>query len=237
MRIPSFCHLARRATRDIATLGARPPSCHRNVVPRPVRAAARSAQNVHVCGLGGDRAPHATDRQTSDRDACGGCSSRATVLVVLLNHDTVLCDIAERYVFVCDVGDRASSAVNGLDADAVRGVGDCGVGDLDVGNGVVVSPADRADGQAVAAGALSTGEDDVCAGVDGETVILVLHVGIRDRDGVRGANVEGIGVVTELVDISGRVVDGDAVECKSLSAVDGEAMHRCVFDVQVADGG
>lgn len=47
----------------------------------------------------------------------------------------------------------------------------------DVFDRIVIATADRADGDTMTAGARSTGERDVGAGVDGQTIILVLDVG------------------------------------------------------------
>jgi hypothetical protein len=48
----------------------------------------------------------------------------------------------------------------------------------------------------VAARADAVLEGDVCAGVDGDAVVLVVDLGTVDDNGGRAANVETIGVVT-----------------------------------------
>lgn len=84
----------------------------------------------------------------------------ATV-VVLLDKDAVLGDTREGDVRVGDLVDLAGGVLHGLDANAVGGVDDLGVEELYVVDDVVVAATDTADGETVAAVAVTVLEDDV----------------------------------------------------------------------------
>lgn len=125
--------------------------------------------------------------------------------------------------------DRAGLAGDGLDADAVVGVDDLGVQDLDGVDDVVVAAADGANRQAMAAGAVAAGESDVGAAVDGQAVVLVVDGGAGDGDLRRVADVEGVGVVAAL-GVAVLVVDGDVVHLEALGIVDAEDLDGAVLD-------
>ena len=57
------------------------------------------------------------DSQTGNGDTVGGGSGRASVLVILLDDDTVLGDSGEGDVLVGDALDGALGAGDGLDAN------------------------------------------------------------------------------------------------------------------------
>ena len=87
------------------------------------------------------------------------------------------------------------------------------------------------------AGASTTGEVDVSARVNSQTVVLVLDVGVRNIDASGAADIECISVMTTIGNIASGVVDGDVVESEFLCAVDGETLNRRVLDVQSGDRG
>lgn len=89
----------------------------------------------------------------------------------------------------------------------------------------------------MAARAVAAREGDVCAGVDGQAVVLVVDGGAGDGDAGGGADVEGVGVVAKGVGVAGGVVDGDLVELQVGCRVDGEALDGGVLDVEVLDDG
>ena len=60
------------------------------------------------------------DGQVGNGDTAGGGSGRATVLVILLDDDTVLGNSGESDVLVGDALDGTGGAVDGLDANACR---------------------------------------------------------------------------------------------------------------------
>jgi hypothetical protein len=74
------------------------------------------------------------------------------------------------------------------------------------------------------------------AGVDSQTVILVVDDRAGDVDTVAGADVESVGVVAALA-VSIGVVDGDSTESQLLGAVDAEDLHGGVLDVDVLNLG
>lgn len=127
------------------------PAGNINPAPFPVGARARSAEDVNIRALAGDRAVDIAEREACDWDAAGGGAGGRAVLVVLLDDDAVRGDAAEGDVLVGDRGDLAGRFVDGLDADAVGGGGDAAGGDDDIFDGVVAAAADGADGEAVAA--------------------------------------------------------------------------------------
>ena len=120
----------------------------------------------------------------------------------MLNDDTIVCDAGEGDIAVSDVLDGTGRARDRLDPDTILRVGDLGVGDDHVLDGVVVAAANGTNAEAVATGARPAREGDVGAGVDGEAVVLVLHIGAGDGDASGGANVESVGVVAESIAIA-----------------------------------
>jgi hypothetical protein len=102
-----------------------------------------------------------TDGKVSDWDTSGWGSSWGTVLVILLDDNTIFGDVLEGDVLVCYAGDGTSCARDSFDADTVVRVGDGGRRDGDVLDDVIGATTDTADGEAVTAGAGSTGEGDV----------------------------------------------------------------------------
>jgi hypothetical protein len=204
--------------------------------PGPVGARALTAEDVDIKTLSSNSTLDVLDGEASDRDTSSGLAGGATVLVVLLDDDTVLGDVVEGDVLIGDTGDGTGSARDSLDADTVVGVDDSSAGDDDILDGVVGAATNRADGDTMTAGAGTAGEADVSTGVDSQAVVLVLDVGIGDVDTSGAADVKSVGVVAAAVVTSG-VVDGDVVEGQLVRAVDGETLDGGVLDVESGDGG
>lgn len=204
-----------------------------DILKAPVGAAAITAENVHGHSIIADRAGHTVDSNAGNLDIVTGLASRATVLVVLLDNNTVVRDSGQLDVGVGDVADGAGLVDDGLDAHAVRRVADGRVVDSDILHGVVVAATNGADGQAVATRAGTAGEFNVLARVDGDAVILVLDCSTSDVHTVALADVEGVGVVAAIV-ITVRVVDGEVLEVQVVG-LDADGLHRCVLDVQAGD--
>lgn len=201
--------LAGSGLRNVGALGALLSTSDRVTRPSPVGASTLGAKNVDGGSAGRDGTLDILNSKTSDGNAGGRGSSGRSVLVVLLDDNTVLGDVLESDAVVCHAADRTGGLVDGLDADTVVGVLDGGVGDGDILDDVVGAATDRADTDAVATGAGALGEYDVGSAVDSEAVILVLHVGAGDGDARGASDIESIGVVTSVLDISSRVVNGD----------------------------
>lgn len=237
---PSIPNLAGGRAGNVGALGRGLASGDLVTGPGPVRAGTLGAQDVDVGGRGSDRAGNLANLEVGDGDAGGGSASRAAVLVVLLNDDTVLGNVGQGDAGVLDVGDGAGGAVDGLDADAVVAVGDGAVLDADGLDDVVGAAADGADGETVATAAGAAGEGDVGARVDGEAVVLVLDDGARDVDASGGSDVEGVGVVA-TGRVTGRVVQVDIVDTQGGGAVDAESLdggvlHAKTLDPRVLEG-
>ena len=130
---------------------------------------------------------------------------------------------------VGDVLDRALGVRNSLDANTVVGVNDLRVEDLHGVDDVVVAAADGADRETVAARAVTAGESDVGAGVNGEAVVLVVDGGAGDGDVLRVTDIESVSVVASLR-VTVLVVDGDVVDRKGVGVVDGEDLDGGVLD-------
>lgn len=177
------------------------------------------------------------DSQVGDGDTSSRCASRRTVLIVLLDDDTVFSDVLERDILVGDALDGTCSSRDSLDANTVVGVGDGGARNDDVLHVVVGTATNGADADAVPTGASAAGEVNVCTRVDSEAVVLVLDVCVGNSDSRGATNIEGIGVVAAVGDIASGVVDGDLVKCEISRTVDGEALYGCVLDVQSSDAG
>lgn len=71
------------------------------------------------------------------------------------------------------------------------------------------------------------------AGVDSQTVILVLHNGIADGDPAAVADIKSISVVATIA-IAVGVVDGDMIQHQVVS-LDTEGLHRGVLDIEAGD--
>lgn len=152
--------LARGSIRNTLALAAGFSSSDADARPRPIAAGSIGAEDVDLSSIILNRTSNTIDGKTGDGDTVGGLASRRTVLVVLLNDDTVLGDAGEGDVRVSDVGDGAGGIVDGLDAHAVLGVLDGGARDGDVLDIVVATAANRANGETMATAAGSAGERD-----------------------------------------------------------------------------
>ena len=221
--------LARSTRRNVLALRALLSAGNINPRPSPVLAAPRPAEDVDTGGTAIHRAGNLLEGDIFDLDAVGRGTCWATILIVLLNNEAVLCDPREFDVLEGNIGDGAGSLVDSLDADAVLGVDDLAVGDGDALDGVVAAAADGANRQAMAAGTVSVGEGDVLAGVNGNTVILVVDGCTVDGNVRRGADVKGIGVVAFAG--AGGVVDGH-VRNGQVVGLDTESLDRGVIDLQ-----
>jgi len=252
-RTSAYNRLAGSTGWDALALGGLLATGDRVARPGPVAAArAGTAEDVDVSSRAGDGASDAGDGQVSDWDTGGGRASRAAVLVVLLDDDSVRGDSGESDVRVGDVLDGASVAGDGLDTDTVCRVGDLVVGNVDVLNSVIGTTTDGSDGETVATGASAlcavrmnsslfqscvtyAGEGNVSATVNGQAVVLVLDVGARDVHTSGTADIESIGVVAQTG--TRRVVHGHVSDLQVAGAVDAHELNRGVLDGQVLDGG
>ena len=86
-------NLARSRARHVHALVALLAAADADTRPLPVRAGALAAENVDRDGLGRNAASDAVDGEAGDGDAGGGLAGGRAVLVVLLDHDTVLGDL------------------------------------------------------------------------------------------------------------------------------------------------
>lgn len=227
--------VARSARGNVLALAAGLTAGDVNAGHGPVRAAAVTAKDVDLNSVRVNRASDVLEGNIGDSNTVGGGTGRVTVLVVLLDDDTVVGDAGELDVGVGDVLDGTSSVVDSLDANTVLGVRDSRVDEGDVLDGVVVAATDGADGQTVTAGAGTAGEVDVLAGVDGDAVVLVLDGGAGDGDVGTLADVETVGVVTAL-GVTVAVVDGDVLD-HEVVRLNGDGLDRGVLDVETGDLG
>ena len=178
--------------------------------PSPLGARPLAAEDVHLCRALGHRASDTADCQVRDGNTSRRSTGRATVLVVLLDDNTILGDVGQGDTLVLDIRNRARRVVHRLDAHAIVRVGDGAVENAHRLDRVVGPAADGADREAVAAAARAACEGDVGARVDGQAVVLVLDDGARNVDAGRRADVEGVGVVA-AAGVTGRVVDDNVV--------------------------
>lgn len=227
--------IARSTRRNVLAIAAGLTAGDVNARHGPVRAAAITAKDVDLDSVGVNRASDVLEGDVGDGNTVGGSTSGVTVLVVLLNDDTVVGDTGELDVGVGDVLDSTSSVVDGLDANTVLRVGDSRVDESDVLDGVVVAATDGADGETVTAGAGTAGEVDVLTRVDGDAVVLVLDGGAGDGDVGTLADVETVGVVTAL-GVTVAVVDGDVLD-HEVVRLDGDGLDGGVLDVKTGDLG
>lgn len=196
-RRPDSVDLAGSTAGDVGALGGVGlATSDINGVPGPVGARAVTAGDDNVVAAGLDGAGDTVHGEVGDGDAGGRVAVEVTAIVVLLDEDTVLGDGVEGDVLVGDALDGAGLAGLGLDTETVDRVLDGAAGEGHGVDSVVGTTADGSDGETVAARADAVLEGDVCAGVDGNAVVLVVNLGTVDDNGGRAANVETIGVVT-----------------------------------------
>ena len=86
-------NLARSRAGHVGALGALLATSETDTRPLPARAGALAAENVDGSSLGADGTLNIVDGQASDRDAGSRLAGRRAVLVVLLDHDSVLGDL------------------------------------------------------------------------------------------------------------------------------------------------
>ena len=120
----------RAPSRRIITRTLHPTACNVHIhklqpLTRPV-----STQDIIIPGPSGRRARHVLKQQVLDQHAVRRVARRPAVEIVLLHVDTVRRDALQGDVGVGDVGDEAGGVEVGLDAAAVFGGEDGGVGKL-----------------------------------------------------------------------------------------------------------
>lgn len=187
-------HLARSSGWDTGALLGGGSSGDVDATPGP--AAAACAENVDVDTSAGDGTSDTIDGKVGDGNTAGWLSGGGSVLVILLDDDTVGRDARELDVLVGDALDGSGGARDSLDADTVGRVGDSGGGDGDSLDSVVGTASNGSDGETVSSRAGCSSEADASSRVDGEAVILVLADGVGDGD-VRGrSDVVAISVVS-----------------------------------------
>lgn len=140
-----------------------------------------------------------------DGDAVGWVASGTTVLVILLNVNTVIGYFGEGNVAVDNVGDAASSVRVGLDAAAVLGVDDNRVREGDISDNVVRLATNRSDAETVATRAIHVVNSDVAARGDCDTVVLVVYSAVGQDHVVCRRNIETVSVVACGIPVTSRV--------------------------------
>lgn len=73
------------------------------------------------------------------------------------------------------------------------------------------------------------------ARVNSQTIILILHIGIRDSNPIRTTNIKRISVMTTRR-ITSRVINRDRIESECVGAVNAKNLNRGVQDLDVVDG-
>jgi hypothetical protein len=251
-------HLAAgaRAAGDTRALAGLLPTRDLVARPLPVGASTRGTENVGVGARAGNTNSVVGHGETSDWDTVSGLASGRTVLVVLLDDNTVLGNTRENVARVGNTRNLASSAVDCLDTKTILRVGHLVVQELNARDGVVITTTNGADGETVAPSAGRARNSDVGSRVDGDTVILesmlalkchrdratkmiylVVDVGTIDGDTGGRTNVESIGVVALVIAVTRRVIDGNASESQLFGVVDGEDLDRRILDLDVLDLG
>lgn len=136
---------ARRPGGHILAFAAGLSASEVHAAPGPVAAAAITAQDVDFHRIGLQGASDSIHSQVGDRDAVSGRPSRRAVLIVLLNHDAVVGNSRDSDVGESHVAHGASGFVDGLNTNAIGGIGHGGISDGHVLYSVVIAPANGAD--------------------------------------------------------------------------------------------
>lgn len=74
------------------------------------------------------------------------------------------------------------------------------------------------------------------SGVDGNAVVLVVHLCAINDDVGAGADIEAVGVVAKTVSVTSRVVNGHVGDGESIAASNRDGLNRGVFDADISDG-
>jgi len=138
-----------------------------NTGPSPIRARSWSTKNIDIGCWGRNGTSNTGEGQIGNWDTSGWGTGWGTVLIILLDDNSVAGYAGEGDVFVGYSCDSTSSPWNGLDADTVGGISDTGGGDYNIGDVIVSSAANTANWETVASGAGALGEGDWGSGVDG----------------------------------------------------------------------
>jgi hypothetical protein len=88
---------------------------NRDIREREVRAG--GAEDIDIGAIGVHRTLDIGKGDAADRNSVSGSAGGGTVLVVLLDDDTVVRDVLKGDAGVCDVGHRSCRIVDGLDAN------------------------------------------------------------------------------------------------------------------------
>lgn len=95
IQLQQLGNLAGSGAGNVGALAALAATRDADARPLPARAGALAAENVDGSSLGADAALDVVDGQASDGDAGGGLAGGRAVLVVLLDHDSVLGDLCD----------------------------------------------------------------------------------------------------------------------------------------------
>ena len=118
----------------------------------------------------------------------------------MLHVDAVGGDARERDVAVYNVLNLEAYSAGfsrvGLDAATVLAIGDSLLRERHSVNGVIALAAYRADAQPVAAGARHACDKNVCAASDSDAVVLVVDLGVLERQIRGGGDIEAVQVVS-----------------------------------------
>lgn len=94
----------------------------------------------------------------------------------------------------------------------------------DIAHGVVISIANGPNGKTMASITGETSEVKIGTGVDGNTIVLIIDVGVTNGDQVGTADVKGVSIVSAEFRAIG-IGDGDVVQVDIGSSVDTEDLH------------
>ena len=97
------------------------------VSPSPVLGISAKNQDVGAARL--DGSSNLVDSDIGDRNASSRDTSWRSVLIILLDDNTILGDVGQSDGIVLDVRNRTGGSGNSLDTNTVVGVGDGGVKD------------------------------------------------------------------------------------------------------------
>ena len=259
-----------------------------HILKADVRAAAITAEDVVVPCIAVNGPSDINELDVADRDAVRRITGWPAVEIILvesmlahltrkhhqptaakrfthlLHVNPIVLNPAHRDVLVRHIVDHPCRVRIGLDPTPILAVLDDRVLEGHAVDGIVALPADRADGQTVAAVAVEVRDEDVAAAchlgnisrssplsdkrtrIGQETysnaIILIMHPHIPQRHTIRARNIKTVGIMRSgkasaqrIRRIARRVVEVDVLHGQVSCAADVEAVRGPVLDVETAD--
>lgn len=236
-------NLGAAAGRIVAAAGLATAS-DRHISESEVGAAAITAKDVVVIGIVSHSASNVGKSHPANLDPVGRVAGRSSILVILLDINSVVGDARKSNVLVDNVADTTAGAGIRLDATTILAVHDLGVFEGHSIDGVIALASNRTDAQPVATRAVQIIHSDLASTRNSDTVILIVDLDALESDVVTRLDVETIGIVssgiitTGIVGlVTGGVVKREARDGEMLRIFNFKAVNGPILDIEIGNLG